>query len=29
MRDAGFEQAREIVGLFPQGNKWVIVYSRQ
>lgn len=28
MKDAGFGQAQEIPGLFPQGNKWVIVYSR-
>jgi len=29
MSDAGFGQAREITGIFPQRNKWVIVYSRK
>jgi SAM-dependent methyltransferase len=29
MRDAGFDQTREITGIFPQRNKWVIVYSRK
>jgi ubiquinone/menaquinone biosynthesis C-methylase UbiE len=29
MRDAGFDQTQEIAGIFPQKNKWVIVYSRK